>query len=167
KHKKCINQPFKLERVQPTGKNHHKQHNIVCNWQNKKINDLLYQTWPSSLDGEKITMTTNTTIHNNHHVIYKPWHTCRPYDNITFIIIACIFIPIPIPTHNKNGNQKYIGTLLSSQTTRTHNTNHHHNDDQNFAVNETLTPDEHKVKQDQHFFNFVSSEQPVSVGDSL
>ncbi|ERA50126.1 hypothetical protein B179_11362, partial [Corynebacterium diphtheriae str. Aberdeen] len=48
----------------------------------KKINDLLYQTWPSSLDGEKITMTTNTTIHNNHHVIYKPWHTCRPYDNI-------------------------------------------------------------------------------------
>ncbi|OLO13757.1 hypothetical protein BVL41_08975 [Corynebacterium diphtheriae] len=112
-------------------------------------------------------MTTNTTIHNNHHVIYKPWHTCRPYDNITFIIIACIFIPITIPTHNKNGNQKYIGTLLSSQTTQSHNTNHHHNDDQNFAVNETLTPDEHKVKQDQHFFNFVSSEQPVSVGDSL
>ncbi|STC66275.1 Uncharacterised protein [Corynebacterium diphtheriae] len=36
-------------------------------------------------------MTTNTTIHNNHHVIYKPWHTCRPYDNITFIIIAYIF----------------------------------------------------------------------------
>ncbi|CAB0648452.1 hypothetical protein CIP107566_01195 [Corynebacterium diphtheriae] len=112
-------------------------------------------------------MTTNTTIHNNHHVIYKPWHTCRPYDNITFIIIACIFIPIPIPTHNKDGNQKYIGTLLSSQTTRTHNTNHHHNDDQNFAVNETLTPDEHKVKQDQHFSNFVLSEQPLSVGDSL
>ncbi|MHC9751204.1 hypothetical protein ACQXZW_11390, partial [Corynebacterium diphtheriae] len=67
----------------------------------------------------------------------------------------------------KDGNQKYIGTLLSSQTTRTHNTNHHHNDDQNFAVNETLTPDEHKVKQDQHFSNFVSSDQPVSVGDSL
>ncbi|MHD0170298.1 hypothetical protein ACNQT2_08055, partial [Corynebacterium diphtheriae] len=55
-----------------------------------------------------------------HHVIYKPWHTCRPYDNITFIIIACIFIPIPIPTHYKDGNQKYIGTLLSSQTTQTH-----------------------------------------------
>ncbi|MHD0148956.1 hypothetical protein ACQX41_11650, partial [Corynebacterium diphtheriae] len=77
---------------------------------------------------------------------------CRPYDNITFIIIACIFIPITIPTHNKDGNHKYIGTLLSSQTTQSHNTNHHHNDDQNFAVNETLTPDEHKVKQDQHFF---------------
>ncbi|MHC9894436.1 hypothetical protein ACQX1D_09970, partial [Corynebacterium diphtheriae] len=70
--------------------------------------------------GEKITMTTNTTIHNNHHVIYKPWHTCRPYDNIMFIIIACIFIPIPIPTHDKDGNQKYIGTLLSSQTTQSH-----------------------------------------------
>ncbi|MCM0103663.1 hypothetical protein L2135_09950, partial [Corynebacterium diphtheriae bv. mitis] len=77
------------------------------------------------------------------------------------------FILIPIPTHNKDGNQKYIGTLLSSQTTRTHNTNHHHNDDQNFAVNETLTPDEHKVKQDQHFSNFVLSEQPLSVDDSL
>ncbi|WP_206759779.1 hypothetical protein [Corynebacterium belfantii] len=110
-------------------------------------------------------MTTNTTIHNNHHVIYKPWHTCRPYDNITFIIIAYIFF-LSDP-HQKDGNQKYIGTLLSSQTTRTHNTNHHHNDDQNFAVNETLTPDERKVKQDQHFSYFVLSEQPLSVGDSV
>ncbi|RKX01787.1 hypothetical protein D9B99_10460 [Corynebacterium diphtheriae] len=73
-------------------------------------------------------MTTNTTIHNNHHVIYKPWHTCRPYDNITFIIIACIFIPIPIPTHDKDGNQKYIGTLLSSQTTQSHHQPSSNND---------------------------------------
>ncbi|WP_088287553.1 hypothetical protein, partial [Corynebacterium diphtheriae] len=79
----------------------------------------------------------------------------------------CMYLYSYNDPHHKDGNHKYIGTLLSSQTTRTHNTNHHHNDDQNFAVNETLTPDEHKVKQDQHFFNFVLSEQPVSVGDSL
>ncbi|PSA86234.1 hypothetical protein BT095_10915 [Corynebacterium diphtheriae] len=29
-------------------------------------------------------------------------------------------IPITIPTHDKDGNQKYIGTLLSSQTTQSH-----------------------------------------------
>ncbi|MHC9725314.1 hypothetical protein ACNQTW_04835, partial [Corynebacterium diphtheriae] len=88
----------------------------VCNWQNKKLMICSIKRGHHPMTGKN----NNDHQHNNHHVIYKPWHTCRPYDNITFIIIACIFIPIPIPTHNKDGNQKYIGTLLSSQTTQSH-----------------------------------------------
>ncbi|WP_158308720.1 hypothetical protein [Corynebacterium diphtheriae] len=40
-----MHQPTLQAGTSPTNwlKNHHKQHNIVCNWQNKKLNDLLYQ----------------------------------------------------------------------------------------------------------------------------